>query len=338
MKKILVTGGSGFIGQHLLLNLIKDNNYEVFNLDKKTYASKWKNFQDKEPDNNYNLFQVDLKNKSKVSEVINTINPDIIFHLAAETHVDNSIDSPKDFINSNIIGTFNLLEAIHYNLRNTINVRKNNFKFIHVSTDEVFGSLGEENNFNEGSPYRPRSPYSASKASSDHLVKAWHHTYKLPTIITNCSNNYGAWQHKEKFIPKIIINSLLGKTIPIYGNGNNIRDWIYVDDHVNALIKIMKNSEIGTRYCIGAKNEISNTKLAIKICNILDKKFPKKESYVDQIRFVEDRKGHDFRYALNVQKIRNELGWEATTSFKEGLEKTIDWYSKNISFFRKTKK
>ncbi len=333
MKKILVTGGSGFIGENLINKLLKNNQLRIFNLDKLSYASNWKSKISKDYGNLYTFLKVDLMNAIETKNVIDQINPDIVIHMAAETHVDRSINHPINFINSNIFGTFNLLEAITANWKKNSSYKKE-LKFIHVSTDEVFGSLDNSGLFSEKTPYNPSSPYSSSKASSDHLVNAWYHTYDLPVIITNCSNNYGPGQHYEKLIPKIILNGIFGYEIPLYGNGENIRDWIYVEDHVDALITIMTNGKIGEKYCIGANNELTNKKITEIICSKLDKKVPKSNPYIKQLKFVEDRLGHDFRYALDSSKIRSNLGWQSKTTFDEGIEKTISWYIENANHIK----
>ena len=253
-------------------------------------------------------------------------------HLAAESHVDRSIESPDQFIKSNILGTFNLLEAAKVHFEKLSYDRKNHFRFHHISTDEVFGTLGIDGQFNEDSKYDPRSPYSASKASSDHLVNSWHHTFGLPTLITNCSNNYGPWQYPEKLIPKTIINALQNLKIPIYGDGKNIRDWLYVEDHAEALIEVINKGQIGHNYCIGGNEERSNNEIAEIICNYLDVISPRNSSYKNLISYVEDRKGHDFRYAINPNKIKESLNWQPKFSFKEGIENTVNWYLKNKSW------
>ena len=247
-------------------------------------------------------------------------------HLAAESHVDRSIEGPREFINSNILGTFNLLEAAREHYENLSFERKKVFRFHHISTDEVFGTLGKEGKFNEDSQYDPRSPYSASKAASDHIVNAWFHTYDLPVLTTNCSNNYGPWQNTEKLIPKIIYNAINNLKIPIYGNGENIRDWLFVEDHVDGLIKVINDGKIGKKYCIGGNEERTNNKVATTVCEILDELIPKDTSYSNLIIYVKDRLGHDKRYAIDSSKIKSELGWEPKYSFKEGLRITIAWY------------
>ena len=282
--KYLITGGAGFIGKSLIMKLLENPDNIIFNIDKLNYSSSIEpinTFSLKLKNNNHKFFKIDLANKEEINKVIQVCNPDIIFHLAAESHVDRSIISPNDFIQSNILGTFNLLEASlkHYKKLNLI--RKKQFKFLHISTDEVFGSLDKNGSFCENSSYDPRSPYSASKASSDHLVKAWFHTFDLPIIISNCSNNFGPWQYPEKFIPKIILNAIKNKKIPIYGNGSNIRDWLFIEDHVDALLLLSKEGKIGESYCIGGKGEKTNNQLALEICIIFDNKFPDKKHIID---------------------------------------------------------
>ena len=340
IKNILITGGAGFIGGNLIRKLISETNSNIFNIDYMGYASdktsieSFNKFKDR-----FQHFNINLNDLKNVRISLNESKPDLIIHLAAESHVDRSIDSPQDFLQSNIIGTFNLLRASHEYYENLSTIKKNIFKFHHVSTDEVFGSLGNSGKFNEDSRYDPRSPYSATKASSDHLVRAWHHSYGLPTLITNCSNNYGPYQFPEKLIPLTIFKALEGQKIPIYGSGENIRDWINVEDHIDALILVAQKGRIGATYCIGSNSEKKNIEIVEMICDYLDKKVPKKDyTYSSQITFVEDRPGHDFRYALNTDLIRSELGWEPKINFKYGLEKTIDWYLNNKDWVKQSKK
>ena len=339
-KKILVTGGAGFIGSNLIIRLLELSCYEVFNLDKISYASDKEAIEiflteNIEKKNKYEFIQADLYDKNQIKSIIKSIKPNFIFNLAAETHVDRSIDSPRIFLESNVVGTFNLLEATHEYWKQLNIDEKLKFKFIHISTDEVFGSLGIKGSFNEFTKYSPTSPYSASKASSDHFVKAWHHTYNLPINVANCSNNFGPWQYPEKLIPLVINKALTNKKIPIYGDGSNIRDWLYVEDHVSALLTIMEKGSNGSSYCIGGDEELTNLQLINKICNILDELVPNNKSYTSLISFVEDRPGHDFRYSIDSSKLRKELGWEPKYSLENALINTIKWYVKNKEWSRK---
>ena len=331
--KLLITGGSGFIGSSVV-RLAVSKNYKVVNLDLLTYAANPKNVESVTNSSNYSFECADICNKFQVQKVFEKHQPDVVLHLAAETHVDRSIDGPTNFINTNIIGTFNLLEA---SLSCWKRKRyKKNFRFHHVSTDEVFGSLPYDSKtfFNEETPYRPHSPYSASKASSDHLVRAWGDTYGLPINITNCSNNYGPYQFPDKFIPVIILNAIFNKPIPIYGDGKNVRDWLYVDDHAEALLKVIEFGQIGSTYVIGGMNQISNNKLVRKICQILNETVPKSSgSYLNLIKFVKDRPGHDMRYAIDPTHIKEKVGWVPTITIEEGLRKTVAWYLKNKSWW-----
>ncbi len=334
-KKVLITGGAGFIGGALVRKLLKDSKCFIYNLDNLTYSGDLSSINSllkslgSNTSDRYKFFKGDISDKSFVDKVIQETQPELIIHLAAETHVDQSIRFPEKFISSNILGTFQLLQTCLSYYEKINNDIKKKFKFIHVSTDEVFGSLNEEGYFNESSKYNPRSPYSASKASSDHLVKAWFHTYGLPCIITNCSNNYGPWQNPEKLIPNTISKALLNQNIPIYGSGKNIRDWLYVDDHIDAILLVAEKGMPGQNYCIGGNNEKNNLDVVYKICNYLDKNIPQKDSYKSLIRFVKDRKGHDFRYAIDSTLIRKNLNWIPKHDFDKGLNKTIDWYLKN---------
>jgi len=325
-RRILITGGSGFIGSALIRRLEKYNSLKIFNFDKRSDSCRNFNFFDP---TNYQHFSFNLNNNEQVNKAIQISDPDIIIHLAAESHVDRSIENPKNFIESNIVGTFNLLQSSTNFWRDLSFKRKSVFKFMHISTDEVFGSLGAKGKFDESSCYAPNSPYSASKASSDHLVRSWNRTYRLPTIITNCSNNYGPYQFPEKFIPLIILKALNGEKIPIYGKGNNIRDWLHVDDHIEALIKLTKKGKSGEQYCIGAMNEITNLQIAEKICSIMDDLKPRDFKYCELIKFVEDRPGHDERYSIEPQKIMSEVSWSPQIDFDFGLRETISWYINN---------
>ena len=339
--RVLVTGGGGFIGSAVIRKLLLETSCLIFNLDKLGYASdltlinKTISSLEKSKKESHRLLKVDLTNSSETSSALQFANPDLIMHLAAESHVDRSINGPSEFIKSNILGTFNLLEAAREHYEKLTYERKNRFRLHHISTDEVYGTLGTKGKFKECSQYDPRSPYSASKASSDHLVNAWHHTFGLPIVITNCSNNYGPWQYPEKLIPKIIINALNNSKIPIYGNGENIRDWLFVDDHAEALIQVISRGEIGENYCIGGNEEKTNNQIAEMICNYLDKVHPWINSHKSLITYVEDRKGHDFRYAIDISKISKELNWKPKYKFEDALKLTIDWYLNNLDFINK---
>ena len=328
--KIIVTGGAGFIGSALVRLLINETGHEVLVLDKLTYAGNLLNLDLVKDHENFFFEKIDILNKEDIFKIFKTFNPDSVMHLAAESHVDRSIQGPLEFINTNIIGTFNLLEASRELLQNNTN-KIDKFRFLHVSTDEVFGDLADTNNFfTEETKYDPSSPYSASKASSDHLVRAWYRTYEVPILITNCSNNYGPYHFPEKLIPKSIKNALIGKDIPIYGKGQQIRDWLYVEDHAKALYKVLTEGVPGETYNIGANNEKSNIEVINLVCSILDKKIPLTEgSYKDLIVFVDDSPGHDFRYAIDSSKIKKELNWAPSESFETGLEKTIEWFIEN---------
>ncbi len=330
--KIIVTGGCGFIGSNLIRKLLLNKDIYIFNIDKYGYASDHDAIDNilKETNNsNYKFIKLDLKEKNNLSELINSISPNVIMHLAAESHVDRSIDFPSIFIESNIIGTFNLLEAAREYMKGLNDKQRSNFIFHHISTDEVFGSLTESGKFFEKSPYDPRSPYSASKASSDHLVRSYFHTYGLPVIVTNCSNNFGPWQYPEKLIPLVIKKAINSEKIPIYGDGKNIRDWLFVEDHVDALLLCAFGGKSGETYCIGGYGENTNKFVVEKICDILDKESPQLYSYKSLISYVKDRPGHDRRYAVDSSKITKELGWKPKYGFKKGLEKTVKWYLKN---------
>ena len=341
--RVLVTGGAGFIGSCLIRKLLENTESNIYNLDKLSYSSdltsinltiKKFNIDSKR----YKHFQIDLINSEDIKKVINSCNPDLVFHLAAESHVDRSIDNPKPFIENNIIGTLNLLENTNNYYQNLKESRKKSFRFINISTDEVFGSLNYDDSlFNEKSQYDPRSPYSASKASSDHLVNAWSHTYGLPTITTNCSNNFGPWQFPEKLIPLVILKALNLEEIPIYGKGENIRDWLFVEDHINALLLVASNAKIGSCYCIGGSQELTNNKIVLKICELLDNIKPWKKPYSELISYVNDRPGHDLRYAINAEKIKKDFGWLPKSNFNDALERTVKWYLNNLGWCEKIK-
>ena len=323
----------------MIKRLLLKTNSLVFNLDKLTHCSDLTQInillkRNKDLTKRYFFKKVDLANEDETKQVIRETDPDIIFHLAAESHVDNSIRNPKVFIKSNILGTFNLLEATLKHFEGLNQERKNDFRFHHISTDEVFGTLGIQGSFNEESKYDPRSPYSASKASSDHLVKSWHYTYGLPTVLTNCSNNFGPWQYPEKLIPLSIFNALNEKDIRIYGDGSNIRDWLYVEDHIDGIILSLIEGEVGKNYCIGGNSELTNLKLAKLICDFLDQEKPKSQTYHKQISFVEDRPGHDFRYSIDSTFIRKTLGWEQKNELVPSLHKTFKWYLENQKWLK----
>ncbi len=325
--KILVTGGAGFIGS-AVVRLAVVRGHQVINLDALTYAGRLENVAEVADSPNYTFEQADIRDRAALTRIFETHNPDAVMHLAAESHVDRSIDGPGDFIETNITGTYNMLEAARAQW--VANGRPEAFRFHHISTDEVYGSLGDEGLFTEDTPYDPRSPYSASKASSDHLVRAWFHTYGLPVVLTNCSNNYGPYHFPEKLIPKVILNALHGKELPIYGQGLNVRDWLFVEDHADALLLAVEKGTPGRSYNVGGHNERRNIDLVHAICDILDAKRPRDSgSYRDQIAFVTDRPGHDARYAIDPERIMTELGWKPSVTVEQGLEKTVQWYLDN---------
>lgn len=341
-KKILITGGAGFIGSALIRHIIRSSEHTVINVDKLTYAGNLESLESIKNNSRYNFEHKDICNPDEIRYVLKKYQPDIVMHLAAESHVDRSIDGPGEFIQTNIVGTYLLLEEVRAFWLELDRIKKENFKFLHVSTDEVYGDLGKNNLlFTEESSYSPSSPYSASKASSDHLVRAWHKTYKLPTIITNCSNNYGPYQFPEKFIPLIITNALEGKNIPIYGNGKQVRDWLYVNDHVKALLQVATTGKLGETYNIGGHNEIQNIDVARTICNILNELSPPNfdsiSNYEELITHVNDRTGHDIRYAIDASKISHQLNWQPKETFATGIRKTIVWYLENKAWCNSVK-
>ena len=326
---IIVTGGAGFIGSNFILRWLEKFDENILNIDNLSYAADLNNLKDIEHNLNYSFKKLNIQNQDEITTLILESKPRAILNFAAESHVDRSIEGPENFINSNIVGTYSLLEASLQYWNSLGEKEKDNFRFFHISTDEVFGSLNmRDEKSTEESPYRPNSPYSASKAASDHLVRAWHHTFELPTLISNCTNNYGPHQHQEKLIPLIITNALENKNLPIYGDGKNIRDWLYVEDHCEAIIKILENGKPGETYNIGGSCEKNNLEVVNEICKILDSIKPKQDgsSYKEQIEFVKDRPGHDFRYSLDTSKIKKDFNWKPKESFSSGLEKTVQWY------------
>ena len=329
--KLIVTGGAGFIGSAVVRQAVAQG-HEVVNLDALTYAACLDNLAPVADAPNYTFVQADIRDRAAMDAVFAEHTPDAVMHLAAESHVDRSIDGPGTFIDTNITGTYTLLEAARAFWIGQ--GRPESFRFHHISTDEVFGSLGATGQFTEDTPYDPRSPYSASKAASDHLVRAWAETYGLPVLLTNCSNNYGPYHFPEKLIPVVILNALAGKPIPIYGKGENVRDWLYVEDHADALLTVLSRGTVGRSYNIGGENEARNIDLVRKICAILDAKKPASGSYADLITFVTDRPGHDARYAIDPARIRTELGWRPSVTLDEGLEKTVQWYLDNEAWWR----
>lgn len=334
--KILVTGGAGFIGSNLIHYLLKQDKTSVLNLDKLTYAGNLKSLSSVSDSARYQFQQIDICYGEKLNEVLNEFKPDAVMHLAAESHVDRSIDGPGEFIQTNVVGTYTLLQACRGYYEGLKDEKQKAFRFLHVSTDEVFGSLGDRGFFTETTPYDPRSPYSSSKASSDHLVRAWGETYNLPVLITNCSNNYGPYQFPEKLIPVVILKALSGQDIPVYGKGENVRDWLYVEDHCDALWTVLNTGVVGETYNIGGENEQKNIDLVTEICSCLDKLRPQAngKSYSELITFVKDRPGHDFRYAMDISKIRKELGWAPKENQSSGLTKTIQWYLDNQDWWQ----
>jgi len=333
-KKLLITGGAGFIGSAVIRHIINNTNHSVVNVDKLTYAGNLESLESVENDPRYSFEKVDICNADKIKCVFDKYQPDIVMHLAAESHVDRSIDGPGEFIQTNIVGTYILLEEARCYWSSLNGNKKNNFRFHHISTDEVYGDLEDSDGFfTEETPYAPSSPYSAAKAGSDHLVRAWQRTFGLPTLITNCSNNYGPYQFPEKLIPLIILNALEGKKLPVYGNGRQIRDWLYVDDHARALLHVVFYGEVGETYNIGGYNELQNIEVVKTVCKILDKLVPDKPKgivkYEQLITYVNDRAGHDIRYAIDAAKIANKLSWTPDEVFATGIKKTVKWYLDN---------
>jgi dTDP-glucose 4,6-dehydratase len=324
--RILITGGAGFIGSAVCRHLVLDKRWTVLNLDKLTYAANLKSLAAVDNQSNYRFVRTDICDRAALKPLFQEFAPEAVMHLAAESHVDRSITGPAEFISTNINGTHCLLEAAREYWSNLHGEAKQRFRFHHISTDEVYGSLGPTELFHELTPYDPRSPYSASKAASDHLVNAWHHTYGLPVVISNCSNNYGPFHFPEKLIPLVVINALEGKPLPIYGDGLNIRDWLYVEDHVRALVLVLTSGRIGESYNVGGRSERTNLQVVETICDLVDELHPGHHSCRDLISFVPDRPCHDRRYAIDPSKIENELGWRAQETFESGLRKTVHWY------------
>ncbi len=327
--RILVTGGAGFIGSALVRHLVKKVGAEVLNVDKLTYAGNLASLKEIEGASNYRFLKADICDLPKMSEAMNGFQPDRIMHLAAESHVDRSISGAGDFVQTNVMGTFTLLEAARRYWNALAADRKEAFRFLHVSTDEVYGSLGDEGLFEEATAYDPSSPYSASKAASDHLAIAWHRTYGLPVVVSNCSNNYGPYHFPEKLIPLIILNAMDGKPLPVYGQGVNIRDWLYVEDHARALDLIASRGRPGEKYNVGGRNERRNIDVVTRICGLMDEMRPQAKAHAELITFVTDRPGHDARYAIDATKLETELGWKAQEDFDSGIERTVRWYLEN---------
>lgn len=333
--KVLITGGAGFIGSAVIRYIIRNTENEVLNIDKLTYAGNLESLKEVEQNQNYYFKQIDICDTEQITKAIEAFQPDAIMHLAAESHVDRSIDGPTAFIQTNIVGTYILLEAARKYWMRLEAEAKQNFRFHHISTDEVYGDLeGTTDLFKETTSYAPSSPYSASKASSDHLVRAWYRTYGLPVIVTNCSNNYGPYHFPEKLIPLVILNALDAKPLPVYGNGQQIRDWLFVEDHARALYKVVTEGVVGETYNIGGHNEKQNIEVVKTICKILDELKPQAsgQAYESLITFVKDRPGHDLRYAIDAAKIQNELGWTPTETFETGIRKTVKWYLDNLDW------
>ena len=337
--KLLVTGGAGFIGSCVIRQALLDPRLHVVNVDKLTYAGTLGSLPDTDTNPNYQFCHADICDATALDRIFTEHAPNAVMHLAAESHVDRSIDGPKAFIQTNIIGTYQLLEASRRYLARQDQHSQAQFRFHHISTDEVYGDLaGPDDFFREDTPYAPSSPYSASKASSDHLARAWHRTYGLPILVTNCSNNYGPYHFPEKLIPHMILNALAGKPLPVYGDGSQVRDWLYVEDHARALLQVVQHGEIGETYNIGGHNERKNLQVVEAICELLEQKRPKKPAgttaYKDLITFVTDRPGHDFRYAIDAGKIERELGWRPIETFESGMAKTVDWYLDNTEWWQ----
>ena len=329
--KYLVTGGAGFIGSALCYRLMQSPGAQVTVVDKMTYAANPASLAPLERDPRFRMVRADICDSALMLDLVRAEAPDVIFHLAAETHVDRSIDGADAFVQTNLVGTFAMLQAAraHFEL-----ARPDGFRFVHVSTDEVFGSLGAEGRFDEATPYDPSSPYSATKAGADHLAQAWHRTYGLPVVVSNCSNNYGPRQFPEKLIPLMVLNAIAGQALPIYGDGSNVRDWLHVEDHADALVQIAEKGAPGQSYAVGGDSEKTNLEIVNLVCGLLDARRPISGSYADQIAFVSDRPGHDLRYAIDASKIRKDLGWAPSRDFEQGLADTVDWYLANEAWWR----
>jgi dTDP-glucose 4,6-dehydratase len=338
-QRFLVTGGAGFIGSAVVRKLIRETPHQVLVVDKLTYAGNLESLEPVAQDIRYRFERADIADSPRMKSVLEKFEPDVIMHLAAESHVDRSIDGPGEFVQSNVVGTFTLLQAALRYWRGLSGDKKATFRFHHISTDEVFGTLGDDGLFDEQSPYRPNSPYSASKAAADHFVRAWHHTYGLPIVVTNCSNNYGPYHFPEKLIPLMILNGLEGKSLPVYGKGENVRDWLFVDDHADALIRVAKQGRTGETYNIGGRSERKNIEVVRAICALLDEVAPdskigRREELID---FVTDRPGHDQRYAIDCRKVEREVGWQPRETFDSGLRKTVHWYFENRSWWERVR-
>ncbi len=327
--RVIVTGGAGFIGSAVCRHLIKDTEAEVINIDKLTYAGNLNSLRSVNGDSRYRFVKADICDERAIEQIFKEMRPDAVLHLAAESHVDRSITGSRSFIETNIHGTYTMLESARRYWSGLTGATKDTFRFLHVSTDEVYGSLGPEGLFSETTPYDPSSPYSASKASSDHLAIAWHRTYGLPVIVSNCSNNYGPFQFPEKLIPLMILNALDGKPLPVYGNGSNVRDWLHVEDHAKALDLILRKGRPGETYNVGGRNERSNLEVVRAICRVLDDVNPRGGPHERYVTYVTDRPGHDHRYAIDASKLENELGWRARETFVSGISKTVQWYLEN---------
>ncbi|MCK5663239.1 MAG: dTDP-glucose 4,6-dehydratase [Thiotrichaceae bacterium] len=324
--KLIITGGAGFIDSAVIRYLINETDISVLNIDKLTYAGNLESLLPISDNSRYHFAQVDICDSPALWQELTQFQPDAVMHLAAESHVDRSIEGPAEFIHTNIVGTYTLLDTVRRYWETLESTEKARFRFHHVSTDEVYGSLDQTGLFTESTAYQPNSPYSASKAASDHLVRAWHHTFNLPVVTSNCSNNYGPYQFPEKLIPLIILNALEGKPLPIYGKGENIRDWLYVDDHARALCLVLEHGKLGETYNIGGHNEKNNLEVVQTLCQLLDELHPMSSPYSDKITFVTDRPGHDLRYAIDASKIQHTLGWKPRETFETGLRQTVQWY------------